>query len=159
MFRLPEEVKKSMENYKRSLEEVQEGKMSSARFRGVRVPWGIYSHRGGEVYMARIRVPAGVVSPVQLETLDHVSREFGDGILHITTRQDVQIHKVNIEDTLKESFRVYAEKFIQDFEENNKDRFFEAFKNYFKDRAEFNILLDKLDEEGKHKLIRLGFFY
>ncbi len=101
MFRLPEEVKKSVEKYKHSLEEVQEGKMSSARFKGVRVPWGIYSHRGGEVYMARIRIPAGVVSSVQLKALAHVSREFGDGILHITTRQDIQIHKVNIEDTLK----------------------------------------------------------
>lgn len=51
--------------------------------------------------MARIRIPAGVVSPVQLKALAHVSREFGDGILHITTRQDIQIHKVNIEDTSK----------------------------------------------------------
>lgn len=101
MFRLPEEVKKSMENYKRSLEEVQEGKISSARFRGVRVPWGIYSHRGGKVYMARIRIPAGVVSPLQLKALAHVSREFGNGILHITTRQDIQIHNVHIKDTLK----------------------------------------------------------
>lgn len=101
MFRLPEEVKKSMENYKRSLGEVQEGKISSARFRGVRVPWGIYSHRGGKVYMARIRIPAGVVSPLQLKALAHVSREFGNGILHITTRQDIQIHNVHIKDTSK----------------------------------------------------------
>ncbi len=101
MFQLPEEVKKSMENYKRSLEEAQENKVPSARFRGVRVPWGIYSHRGGKVYMARIRIPAGVVSPLQLKALAHVSREFGNGILHITTRQDIQIHNVHIKDTSK----------------------------------------------------------
>ncbi len=46
VFQLPEEGKKSIENYKRSLEEAQEDRVSSARFRGVRVPWGIYSHRG-----------------------------------------------------------------------------------------------------------------
>ena len=51
--------------------------------------------------MARIRIPAGVVSPAQLKALAHISREFGDGILHVTTRQDIQIHKVNIEDTSK----------------------------------------------------------
>lgn len=65
----------------------------------------------------------------------------------------------DIEDALKESLRVYAEKFFQDFEEHNKDRFFDAFKKYFKDRSEFDTLLDKLDEDGKRKLIRLGFFY
>jgi len=99
VFQLPEEVKKSMENYKRSLEEAQEDRVSPARFRGVRVPWGIYSHRGGKVYMARIRIPAGVVSPLQLKALADVSQRFADGILHITTRQDVQIHNVRIKDT------------------------------------------------------------
>jgi len=101
VFQLPEEVKKSMENYKRSLEEAQEDRVSSARFRGVRVPWGIYSHRGGKVYMARIRIPAGVVNPLQLKALADVSQRFADGILHITTRQDIQIHNVHIKDTLK----------------------------------------------------------
>ena len=101
MFQLPEEVKKSMENYKRSLEEAQEDRVSSARFRGVRVPWGIYSHRGGKVYMARIRIPAGVVNPLQLKALADVSQRFADGVLHITTRQDIQIHNVHIKDTLK----------------------------------------------------------
>lgn len=101
MFQLPEEVKKSMENYKRSLEEAQEDRASSARFRGVRVPWGIYSHRGGKVYMVRIRIPAGVVNPLQLKALADVSQKFADGILHITTRQDIQIHNVHIKDTLK----------------------------------------------------------
>ena len=101
MFQLPEEVKKSMENYKRSLEEAQEDRVSSARFRGVRVPWGIYSHRGGKVYMARIRIPAGVVNPLQLKALADVSQRFADGILHITTRQDIQIHNVHIKDTSK----------------------------------------------------------
>ncbi|MFQ5834734.1 MAG: sulfurtransferase TusA family protein [bacterium] len=101
MFQLPKEVKNSIENYKRSLEEAQEGKISSSRFKGVRVPWGIYSHRGGKVYMARIRIPAGVVGPSQLKALAHASEEFGDGVLHITTRQDIQIHNVKIEDTIK----------------------------------------------------------
>ncbi len=65
----------------------------------------------------------------------------------------------DIEDALKKSLRVYAEKFFQDFEEHNKDRFFDAFKKYFKDRSDFDNLLDKLDEDSKSKLIRLGFFY
>ena len=101
MFQLPEEVKNGIENFKRSLEEAQREKISSARFKDIRVPWGIYSHRGGKVYMTRIRVPAGVVTPSQLKALSVCSQKYGDGILHITTRQDIQIHNVKIEDTVK----------------------------------------------------------
>lgn len=101
MFQLPEEVKKDLKNYKSSLEEVVSGKISPARFKGVRVPWGVYTHRGGKLYMARIRIPAGVVSPSQLRALSFASRRFADGILHLTTREDIQIHNVKMEDTIK----------------------------------------------------------
>jgi len=65
----------------------------------------------------------------------------------------------DIENALKESFSVFAEKLFQDYEDDNKNRFFDAFKIYFKDRSEFETLLNKLAEEDKHRVIRLGFFY
>jgi sulfite reductase (ferredoxin) len=49
--------------------------------------------------MQRIKIPYGGVSPEQLEVLSALSEEYSDGILHITTRQDVQLHFVHIEDT------------------------------------------------------------
>lgn len=101
MFRLPEEINEDMKRYKDSLREIEEGKISSARFKGIRVPWGIYSHRGGKVYMTRIRVPAGLITPKQLDALAKASKKYGNGILHLTTRQDIQIHDVKIEDTIK----------------------------------------------------------
>lgn len=101
MFQLPDEVKADIENYKCSLEEVQESKASSSRFKGIRVPWGIYSHRGGKVFMNRIRIPAGLLVPSQLRALASASQKYGDGVLHITTRQDIQIHDVELEDTIK----------------------------------------------------------
>ena len=51
--------------------------------------------------MTRIRIPIGIVYPSQLRALAHASKEFGDGILHITTRQDIQIHNVKMEETIK----------------------------------------------------------
>lgn len=65
----------------------------------------------------------------------------------------------DIENALKKSLRAYAEKFFEDFEEHNKDCFFDAFKKYFNDRSEFDTLLVKLDKDDRSKLIRLGFFY
>jgi len=49
--------------------------------------------------MMRIKIPYGGVSPEQLEVLADLAEEYSDAILHITTRQDVQLHYVHIEDT------------------------------------------------------------
>jgi sulfite reductase (ferredoxin) len=49
--------------------------------------------------MQRIKIPFGGVSPEQLEVLADLSEEYSDGILHVTTRQDFQLHYVHIEDT------------------------------------------------------------
>ena len=49
--------------------------------------------------MQRIKIPYGGVNPAQLETLAELAEEYSDGILHVTTRQDIQLHYVHIEDT------------------------------------------------------------
>jgi len=49
--------------------------------------------------MSRIKIPYGGVSPAQLEVLADLSEEYSDSILHITTRQDIQLHFIHIEDT------------------------------------------------------------
>ena len=49
--------------------------------------------------MQRIKIPAGGLNATQLETMADLAEEYSDGIAHITTRQDVQLHYVHIEDT------------------------------------------------------------
>ncbi|RIK28958.1 MAG: sulfite reductase, partial [Chloroflexi bacterium] len=49
--------------------------------------------------MQRIKVPYGGLTPDQLDVLAQVADEYSDGILHVTTRQDFQLHFVHIEDT------------------------------------------------------------
>src|SRR5689334_17763795 len=49
--------------------------------------------------MQRIKIPGGGLNGAQLETLAELAEEYSDGIAHITTRQDVQLHYVHIEDT------------------------------------------------------------
>src|SRR4249919_536696 len=49
--------------------------------------------------MVRIKIPYGGVSPEQLEVMAELAEEYSDGILHVTTRQDVQLHYVHIDDT------------------------------------------------------------
>ena len=49
--------------------------------------------------MQRIKIPYGGLHPDQLEVLADLSEEYADAILHVTTRQDIQLHDVHIEDT------------------------------------------------------------
>ncbi len=49
--------------------------------------------------MQRIKIPYGGLGPEQLEVLADLAEEYADGILHVTTRQDIQLHYVQIDDT------------------------------------------------------------
>ena len=49
--------------------------------------------------MQRIKIPFGGLNASQLEMLADLCEEYSDGIAHVTTRQDFQLHFVHIEDT------------------------------------------------------------
>src|SRR5689334_8504873 len=49
--------------------------------------------------MQRIKVPFGGMNPEQLEVIAELAEEYSDGIGHVTTRQDFQLHFVHIDDT------------------------------------------------------------
>src|SRR5262250_174233 len=49
--------------------------------------------------MQRIKIPFGGMTPDQMDVLADLAEEYSDGICHVTTRQDVQLHFVHIEDT------------------------------------------------------------
>jgi sulfite reductase (ferredoxin) len=49
--------------------------------------------------MMRIKIPFGGLTPDQMEVLADLAEEYSDEVCHITTRQDVQLHFVHIEDT------------------------------------------------------------
>src|SRR5277367_4270901 len=49
--------------------------------------------------MERIKIPYGGMNPEQMIVLAELAEEYSDAICHITTRQDIQLHFVNIEDT------------------------------------------------------------
>ncbi|MHC4805821.1 MAG: sulfurtransferase TusA family protein [Planctomycetota bacterium] len=98
-MRIPESVKEDTFAYRSRVEKFVQGQTSAVAFRAYRVPMGIYEQRAAGKYMVRIRIGAGLVLPYQLERIAQLSKTYGNGIVHVTTRQDIQIHEVNIEDT------------------------------------------------------------
>ena len=49
--------------------------------------------------MQRIKMPFGGLNPDQMDVLADLAEEYSDGICHVTTRQDIQLHFVHLEDT------------------------------------------------------------
>ena len=101
MFKLPQKVKDDIYNYKDKLERFLKGELKDTFFRGIRVPWGFYSQRGGKLLMSRLRIPAGILTAHQLKAIAEAAKMFAEGKLHITTRQDIQIHNVPYENSIK----------------------------------------------------------
>jgi sulfite reductase (ferredoxin) len=48
--------------------------------------------------MQRIKIPFGGMTPEQMMVLAELAEEYSDHILHVTTRQDIQLHFVHIEE-------------------------------------------------------------
>jgi len=71
------------------------------KFRAFRLARGVYGQRQEGVQMIRIKLPYGKVSPDQLIRIADISDRYASHNLHLTTRQDIQIHYVKLENTPK----------------------------------------------------------
>ncbi|HSZ24633.1 MAG TPA: hypothetical protein VK766_02890, partial [Cytophagaceae bacterium] len=71
------------------------------KFRGFRLARGVYGQRQEGVQMIRIKLPYGKISPSQLVRIADISDRYASHNLHLTTRQDIQIHFVKLENTPK----------------------------------------------------------
>ena len=69
------------------------------KFRSLRLARGVYGQRQQGVQMVRIKLPMGRFTANQLRKIAYVADEYGSGNLHITTRQDIQLHYVELERT------------------------------------------------------------
>ena len=87
-----------IEKFERLLAQYLAGELDEDRFRVFRLGNGIYGQRqGGQKQMVRVKIPYGSLVPVQLERLGSIAREYSRGWGHITTRQNVQFHFVDLE--------------------------------------------------------------
>ncbi len=112
IFKIPQTIKEDTKKYEKNVGKFLKGQLSPERFKGYRVPMGVYGQRSQteekEKYMVRVRIPAGYITKEQLKVLSDISRQYGQGFIHFTTRQDIQIHRVDIEDTPKILYKLLS---------------------------------------------------
>ncbi len=73
--------------------------LDEEKFRALRLARGVYGQRQPGVQMVRIKIPYGKMSFRQLRRIADLSDEYASRKLHVTTRQDIQIHYVSLDKT------------------------------------------------------------
>lgn len=83
----------------RKIKKFQDGTMPEQYFKSLRLARGIYGQRQKGVQMIRIKLPHGQLTLAQWKRIADISDEFATGNLHLTTRQDIQLHYVSLDRT------------------------------------------------------------
>ncbi|MGE5611548.1 MAG: hypothetical protein ACM359_20020, partial [Bacillota bacterium] len=97
LYQLPASLSDDLEQLRQIIEQFKTGAIPAARFQAFRVPQGIYEQRESGTYMLRVRLPAGMFLPQQMRAMAEVAKKYGNGTLHLTSRQDIQVHRVPLD--------------------------------------------------------------
>src|ERR1700761_3963132 len=92
-------VERDIIDLEKKIKAFREGKIHDEKFRSLRLARGVYGQRQPGVQMVRIKLPFGKVTFKQLLRIADVSDEYASHNLHLTTRQDIQIHYVSLDRT------------------------------------------------------------
>jgi sulfite reductase beta subunit-like hemoprotein len=105
---LDPEIEAELVKFEDGVQRYLAGEIDDDTFRVFRLNQGIYGQRqGGHNQMLRVKIPYGKVEPDQLEMLGYIAENYSRGWGHLTTRQNVQFHFVQLEQT-PEALRLLA---------------------------------------------------
>lgn len=92
-------VEKDIIELEQKIRAFREGTIAEEKFRSLRLARGVYGQRQQGVQMVRIKLPYGKMTLAQWKRIADVSDDYSTGNLHLTTRQDIQIHFVSLDRT------------------------------------------------------------
>ncbi|MDP3789397.1 MAG: nitrite/sulfite reductase, partial [Candidatus Omnitrophota bacterium] len=97
-YNLPADLDNEIDQLEALIKKYRSGEASQTELKAHRVPFGVYEQREPDTYMVRIRCAAGAVTPDQLEGIGAIASKYGVGDIHVTSRQELQIHYVKLDD-------------------------------------------------------------
>ena len=100
MYRIPSTLNGDLDYTQSLIDQFKTGEIQAGQLKSNRVPMGIYEQRKNQHYMLRLRCAGGLVTPEQLAKIAFVGHQLSTSHLHVTTRQEIQIHNVDIEDAI-----------------------------------------------------------
>jgi sulfite reductase beta subunit-like hemoprotein len=84
-----------------TLEGYERGELTPDQWRAFRLVRGTYGQRQSDVSMLRVKVPQGILDGPQLHALADVADQYSRGFGHVTTRQNIQLHFLQLHDVEK----------------------------------------------------------
>lgn len=97
LYRMPEGLQQDLAQLREIVAQFKAGAIPASEFQAFRVTLGIYEQREAGTYMLRARLPAGMLLPEHMRAAANVASTQGDGTLHFTSRQDLQVHGVSLD--------------------------------------------------------------
>jgi sulfite reductase (ferredoxin) len=95
---IPSAIVEEIETFEAEAKRLEAGDVSSDLFRPFRLQYGIYGQRQAGVQMVRIKIPFGGLTANQLRRVAELAEQYATGVGHVTTRQDIQLHFVELKD-------------------------------------------------------------
>jgi sulfite reductase (ferredoxin) len=95
---IPPAIAEEIDTFETEALRLLAGDVSSDLFRPFRLQYGIYGQRQAGVQMVRVKIPFGGISANQLRRMAELVDRFATGVGHVTTRQDIQMHFVELKD-------------------------------------------------------------
>ena len=95
---IPPEILEEIESFEGEVQRLNAGEVSSDVFKPFRLQHGIYGQRQPGVQMVRIKVSFGGLNANQLRRIAELADTYATGVGHVTTRQDIQLHFVQLKD-------------------------------------------------------------
>ena len=99
-YNLPDTIELEIQDLEQRINKYKNGEISAMQLRVYRVPFGVYEQRIDGTFMVRIRNNGGAITPKQLKEIGLLSNEYGSGLVHVTTRQELQIHNVDLDNVI-----------------------------------------------------------
>jgi sulfite reductase (ferredoxin) len=99
-YELPSNLSQEIEELEQLIHRYHSGELDAVSLKARRVPFGCYEQRRDGSYMVRIRATGGAVTPAQLTRIAELSEQYGASSVHITTRQEFQIHDLDLENVI-----------------------------------------------------------
>ncbi len=91
-------IEQELGHYEDQIKRYRAGELDETKMQKLRLHFGTYAQRQEGVQMQRIKIPGGLLTADQLETLADAADRYGSGFMHFTTREDAQIYYVKLEE-------------------------------------------------------------
>lgn len=97
-YPVPPAIREEIETFETEALRTLAGEISTDLFKPFRLQYGIYGQRQPGVQMVRVKIPFGGITANQLRRLAELADRYATGVGHVTTRQDIQMHFVELKD-------------------------------------------------------------